>query len=290
MGSITNGNAAPAYTVSNPFRDRVLAGQVCPVLSIKLITGNEIAMACKMAGIPAVFIDMEHSTLDLHTVGQLVLACNFVGVSPIVRVPSKSHWHISRALDAGAAAIVIPHVETVAEVRDLVRAAKYAPLGARGCTNSQPVLNFQHVPTLVQNELLNRETMLIPMIETPGAVDLAEEFLAVDGVDGILIGSNDLCTDMGIPGKYDDPRYQDAVTRIVLAGKKAGKPIGIGGIGPRTDLLEKWFSMGATWSLSGQDFGILQSGMKKLGENYRAINERVQQTRNLSAVPASGTM
>ena len=281
-GATTNGDVTAPYTLSNPFRTRIISGQICPVLSIKVITGNEIAIACKMAGIPAMFIDMEHSALDLHAVSQLTLACNCVGVSPIVRVPSKSHWHISRALDAGAAAVVVPHVETVEEVKDLVRAAKYAPLGTRGCTNSLPIMNFQHVPTLAQNELLNRETMLIPMIETLGAVELADEFLAIDGVDGILIGSNDLCTDLGIPGKYDDPVYQDSVTKVVNAGKKAGKPVGIGGIGGRTDLLERWFAMGASWSLSGQDLGILQSGMKKIGEDYRLMNERVTKARKLS--------
>lgn len=268
------------FAVSNPFRTRILAGQISATMSVKYAVGSEIAMMSKISGIHGIFIDMEHSSLDLHTVGQLVLACHYVGVSPIVRVPSKSHWHISRALDAGAAAIVIPHVETVEEVKSLVTAAKYPPLGARGCTNAQPILNFQSVPTSVQNELLNRETMLIPMVETPGAVDLVDEFLAVDGVDGILIGSNDLCTDMGIPGQYDNQAYQDAVTKVVLAGNRAGKPIGIGGIGGRLDLLEKWFSMGATWSLSGQDMTILQNGMNKIAEDYRAMEQRVQQARS----------
>lgn len=272
-------NTPTSYHVSNPFRDRILSGGVCPVLSVKLLTSNEIAMMCKMAGIPGMFIDMEHTSLDLRAVAQLILACNYAGVSPIVRVPSKSHWHISRVLDSGAAAVVVPHVESVEEVRALVQAAKYSPLGSRGCTNTQPAFNFQHVPTAVQNEILNRETMLIPMIETPKAVDLVDEFLAIDGVDGILIGSNDLCSDMGIFGQYDNPIYQDAVTKIVLAGKKAGKPIGIGGIGPRLDLLEKWFAMGASWSLSGADNSMLQGAMKKLGENYAAVNERTKETR-----------
>ncbi|KAL0937061.1 HpcH/HpaI aldolase [Colletotrichum truncatum] len=278
MGSLGSHNATN-YMLSNPFRTRILAGEICPVMTVKMAISNEIAMMCKMAGIYGMFIEMEHSTLDARDVGQLVLACNYVGVSPIVRVPSKSHWHISRAFDCGAAAVVVPHVETVAEVRDLVKYAKFAPIGARGCSNAQPILNFQNVPTLAQNELLNRETMLIPMIETPDAVELVEEFLAIEGVDGILIGSNDLTTDMGIPGQYDNPTYQDAVTKIVLAGKKAGKPIGIGGIGPRKDLLEKWFAMGASWSLSGQDMGVLQAGMKKIGEDYRAIGERVAKVR-----------
>lgn len=267
------------YAISNPFRTRILNGEITPLLSIKFVVGNEIAMMAKMAGFHGVFIDMEHSSLDMRTVSQLILACNFVGVSPVVRSPSKAHWHISRILDAGAAAVIIPHINNVQEVHDIVHHAKYAPLGARGCTNTQPIFNFQHVPTLKQNEVLNTQTMLIPMIETPDAVDLAEEIFAVDGVDGVLVGSNDLCTDLGIPGKYDDSRYLDSVVKIINAANKFGKPVGIGGIGGRLDLLERWFSLGATWSLSGADGAILQSGMKKIVQNYDEINQRVQKTK-----------
>ncbi|KAH3946742.1 hypothetical protein HBI56_070360 [Parastagonospora nodorum] len=267
------------YTLSNPFRTRILSGDVCAVMSTKLVLKNEMAMLMKMANIHGAFIDMEHSTNDLHTVAQFVLACTYCGVSPIVRAPNKAPENLARILDAGAAAVVIPHVDSLAEIKALVRAAKYAPLGDRGCTNNQPILNFQKVPTFKQNELLNRETMLIPMIETPAAVELVDEYLAVDGVDGILIGSNDLCTDMGIPGQYDSPVYQDAVVKIIAAGKKAGKPIGIGGIGPRLDLLEKFFTMGASWSLSGADMAMLQAGMQKLGSTYEELNGRVKEAR-----------
>lgn len=283
MGAAETNGAEPSAnstaSISNPFRTRILSGQISAVMAVKFVLGNEIAMMAKMAGMHGMFIDMEHSTQDLHAVSQLVLACNYVGVSPIVRVPSKSPWHLSRALDAGAAAVVVPHVDSVAEARDLVRAAKYAPLGQRGSTNNQPLFDFRHTPFEVQNETLNRETMLIPMIETPGAVAVAAEILAVEGVDGLLIGSNDLCTDLGIPGQYDNPLYQDAVTNVVLAAKAAGKPVGIGGIGGRQDLLEKWFVMGASWSLSAADGSILQAGMKKVGNDYAEMNKRIQTSR-----------
>lgn len=273
--------ADTSLRVPNPFRTRILSGQVCAVMSTKIITGNELPMLCKMAGIEGLFIDMEHTYFDVATVAQLCMACNYVGVSPIVRVPSHSHWHISRAFDQGAAAVVVPHVDTVEDVRALVKAGKYAPLGSRGTTNNLGILNFEHLPTRLSNQALNRETMLIPMIETLAAVELVEEYLAIDGVDGILIGSNDLCADMGIPGEYDNPLYQKAVTRVVLAGKRAGKPIGIGGIGGRLDLLEMWFKMGASWSLSGADISILQAGMKKVGSNYADINNRLAVERKL---------
>ncbi|OJJ99601.1 hypothetical protein ASPACDRAFT_28923 [Aspergillus aculeatus ATCC 16872] len=278
MGSITphpTDQTPHPYTLSNPFHTRILAGEITPLMSIKFITSNEIPMMCKMAGVHGLFIDMEHSALDLHQVGQLILACNYAGVSAVVRSPSKSHWHISRILDAGASAVVVPHIETLDEVHALVKYAKYAPLGARGCTNNLPAFNFQHVPTLTQNEVLNRETMLIPMIETPGAVKIAEEILAVEGVDGVLVGSNDLCADLGIPGKYDSALYQDAVTKVLQAGRKAGKPVGIGGIGGRLDILEKWFQLGASWSLSGQDASMLQAGLRQMARNYAEIGERV---------------
>lgn len=254
-------------------------------MSVKYAITNEIAMMTKMAGMDGMFIDMEHSVLTMREVSQLVTACNYVGVSPIVRIPSKAHWHLSRILDAGAAAVVIPHCETVQQVREIVKDAKYAPLGRRGCAGNQPILNFQAVPILTQNDLLNRETMVIPMIETPDAVALADEFLAIPGVDGILIGSNDLCTDLEIPGQYDNPLYLDSVTRVVQAGVRAGKPIGIGGIGGRLDLLERFFTMGATWSLSGGDGGMLQAGMQQLGKTYADINSRVQSSRKAVEPP-----
>ena len=273
----TNGNAN-TFSVSNPWRDRILRGEICSVMSCKFFVSNEVAMMVKMAGIDGMFIDMEHSVLTIRDVSQLILACNYVGVSPIVRIPSKSHWQLSRILDAGAAAVVIPHVESVDQVRQIVKDSKYAPLGIRGCAGNQPILNFQSVPTLIQNDLLNRETMVIPMIETPGAVALADEFFAVEGVDGILVGSNDLCTDLGIPGQYDNPLYLESVEKVIAAGVKAGKPIGIGGIGGRLDLLERFFQLGATWSLSGADGAILQNGMKQITKNYDEISQRVQKS------------
>ncbi|KAK2596288.1 hypothetical protein N8I77_013184 [Diaporthe amygdali] len=286
MGSTGTKGApsSPTMSISNPFRSRILSGQISAVISVKFMLTNEMAMMCKTAGIHGMFLDMEHSSQDLHAVAQLVLACNYVGVSPIVRVPSKSHFHLSRALDAGAAAVVVPHVDSVDEARELVRAAKFAPLGQRGSTNNQPLFDFRHVSFTTQNETLNRETMLIPMIETPAAVAAAAEILALDGVDGLLIGSNDLCTDLGIPGQYDNPLYQDAVTAVVLEAKRAGKPIGIGGIGGRKDLLEKWFAMGASWSLSGADGSIIQAGMKKIGDSYAEINQRVQKLNSVNPI------
>ncbi|GAT24750.1 4-hydroxy-2-oxovalerate aldolase [Aspergillus luchuensis] len=103
-------------SISNPFRTRILSGQITPLLTAKYLTTNELPLLCKTTSIHAIFIDMEHSAHDMRTVSQLILACHCAGISPVVRSPSKSHFHISRILDAGASAVVIPHVESVEEM------------------------------------------------------------------------------------------------------------------------------------------------------------------------------
>ncbi|KAL6230323.1 Pyruvate/Phosphoenolpyruvate kinase-like domain-containing protein [Aspergillus navahoensis] len=161
---------------------------------------QEAAVMAPMAGVEDVFVDMEHSALNFQAVAQVILASLSVGILPIVRAPPESE---------------------------------------QGVRDNQPLLGVRNVQTNVQIEVLIRATMLIPMIKSPTAVKWVDEFLAIGGMDGILIASNDLCTDLGLPGNYDNPVYQQAVEMIVLADKKVAKPIGIGGIGGgRLDLLD----------------------------------------------------
>lgn len=126
------------FTISNPWRDRIIGGQVCSVMSVKYAIGNEIAMMAKMAGMDGVFIDMEHTAFTTREISQLVIACNYVGISPIVRIPGKAHWHLSRMLDAGAAAVVIPHCETVEQVKEIVLDANTPPLDAEDARITSP--------------------------------------------------------------------------------------------------------------------------------------------------------
>ncbi|KAK0383771.1 hypothetical protein NLU13_9682 [Sarocladium strictum] len=157
-----NGVKAGKFTLSSPLRTMILSGVVCPLRSVKFISSNNIALMCKMAGISGMFIDMEHSTLQLREMAQLIL------------------WHISTDFDSGAACVAVLHIESVEET----------------------------VPTTIQNEVLNWRTMLFPMIKTPREVELVNGILPIDGNNGILIGSKGLITDMGIPGKHDDLKYQ----------------------------------------------------------------------------------
>ena len=99
--------------------------------------------------------------------------------------------------------------------------------------------------------------MIIPMIETLDALENVEAILAVQGVDMVLVGSNDLTAEMGIPGDFDHPKLRDAYKRIIAAARQQGKHVGIGGLAGRLDLTADFVKLGARYVSTGTDLGFL---------------------------------
>jgi 2-keto-3-deoxy-L-rhamnonate aldolase RhmA len=93
--------------------------------------------------------------------------------------------------------------------------------------------------------------------ESAEAIDKADEIMAVDGVDMVLIGTNDLLADFGLPGQYDHPRVRDAYTRALAACRKHGKHLAVGGFASRADLAAEYVRMGARYVSTGTDLGFL---------------------------------
>ena len=139
---------------------------------------------------------------------------------------------IQRVLDGGALGIIAPDVRNAEQAREIVRAAKYPPLGERGFAS---VLRAAPVPQPCRRAsstaAVNDATMVIVQFESAEAIDRADEIFAVEGVDMALFGTNDLTADMGIPGEYENPRVRDAYARAIAAAKKHGKHVGVGGLG-----------------------------------------------------------
>lgn len=132
-----------------------------------------------------------------------------------------------RLLDVGAQGVVVPCVETVEEVRELVRYAKFAPLGNRGfCPTRDGGYGYDEVSmqgTDVYFAHANQETLLIPQCETVGCLDHIEEITAMDGVDGIFVGPFDLSIALGRPMAFDCDEMRAALDRILNACHKNNK-------------------------------------------------------------------
>ncbi len=104
---------------------------------------------------------------------------------------------------------------------------------------------------------MNDATSLVVMMETVAALENVEEIIGTEGVDMLLIGSNDLCAEMGIAGQYDHPRLKEAFARSIAAATKAGKHVGIGGLASRDDLMTQFVRMGARYVSTGTDLAFL---------------------------------
>lgn len=250
---------------------RLLAeGKLAIGFGLRLARSVDIAAIGKTCGYDWLFIDMEHSSMDLDTAAQIATASLPVGITPIVRVPGKEHHHASRILDSGAQGIVVPHVDTVEEAERAVAYCKYPPVGHRSVMGALPQFAYSSVPVGEATVTANQETLVIVMLETPKAIANADAIAAVSGLDVLLIGTNDLCAEMGIPGQFNDSRVEDAYRAVVAACRKHGKFPGMGGV-YEPKIMEKYIGYGMRFILSGGDMSFLMAGARERANFLRAL-------------------
>ena len=255
--------------VRNAVKERLAKGEVASSMTVRLTRGVEIARLAATAGFDSLYIDLEHSSLSLETTSQICVAALSVGIAPFARVPQVAL--IQRVLDGGALGIIAPDIRNAEQAREIVRAAKYPPLGKRGYGSGLAQFGFRSPPTTTHYRVLNEATMVIVQFESAEAIDRAEEIFAVEGVDMALFGTNDLTADMGIPGEYDHPRVRDAYVRAIAAAKKHGKHVGIGGLATRPKLTAEFVKMGARYVSTGTDLGFLLSAATEQAKVVRGL-------------------
>ena len=129
----------------------------------------------------------------------LCVAAIATGITPMVRIGSQDGHLAARVLDGGAQGLMVPHINSAAEAEAIVTACRFPPIGHRSVGGAGPALGYKAMPQAEVSDFLNRETLLLAMLETPEAIEQAEAIAAVPGIDGLHIGSNDLCSEMGIP-------------------------------------------------------------------------------------------
>lgn len=245
----------------NHTKQQLAAGKIAIGMGLRLSRTVDIATIGKTCGFDWLFIDMEHNSMDVDTAAQIAMASLPVGITPIVRVPGKEHHHASRLLDAGAQGIVVPHVDTIEEAERAVAYCKYPPIGHRSVMGVLPQMAYRNVPVAESVPVANAQTMVIIMLETPAAIAQADAFAAVPGIDCLLIGTNDLCAEMGIPGQFSDPKVEDAYCKVISACRKNNIHPGMGGV-YEPKLMEKYIGMGMRFILSGGDMSFLMAGAR----------------------------
>ncbi len=240
----------------NVARERLERGELSLGLGLRQARTVDIAKTLKSCGYDWLFIDLEHNTMSIDTAAQIAVAALDTGIAPLVRVPARQYWLATRALDGGALGVVMPHVDTPEEAREVVAQLKYPPIGHRSVAGALPQMDFKPVKAGELTTLLNAATLITVMIETPQAVANADAIAAVPGVDALLIGTNDLAMEMGIPGDFANPRVVAAYEAVIAACRKHGKFPGMGGVYVE-DLLRRYVGLGMRMILAGGDVGML---------------------------------
>ena len=181
---------------------------------------------CGLAGFDFVFLDAEHGAISAKDCEELVRAAEVRKTVPLVRVPNAEPDTILRFMDVGAMGIILPGVSTRQEAEQAVRAVKYYPQGMRGL-NAVRASDFGMTKPLSEYvQEANRETVILTIIENSIAIENLADILAVDGIDGAILGTGDLSQSLGVPGQGKHPKVLDATRQFIDVGRGTGKPIG----------------------------------------------------------------
>lgn len=208
-----------------PLRDRILAGET--LFGLFLDLGSPIAAElASRAGYDWLVIDLEHGAATEADLLLLLHAVEAGGAAALVRPQSGERLRIGRALDMGARGIVIPRLNSADEAREAVTFLRYPPEGGRGVALRARGADLGAITHDRVGEV-NRRIVGLVQIESPGALADADAIAAIDGVDVLFVGPADLSHSLGVPGRFTDPAYQDALRTVVAACQAHGKAAGI---------------------------------------------------------------
>ena len=183
------------------------------------------AEVCAAAGFDWVLLDLEHGAGGEEQVRDVVPAAGSYGVPTLVRVEAAERIRIGRALDSGAAGIMLPRLNSAAEVQAALTHLRYPPAGDRGVATYNRACRFGMDPGALDRA--DQETLCVVQIESAAAVSAADEIAAIDGVDVLFIGPRDLSHDLGVPGDITAPAYVEALDAVLAAARAHGKACGM---------------------------------------------------------------
>jgi 2-keto-3-deoxy-L-rhamnonate aldolase RhmA len=257
-----------AMQLVNPVKQRMAAGGVALGMPVRLGRSPDIARIAKATGHDFIFIDVQHSIFNLETIAGIASTALACDVAPLVRVRGINDPDVSLLLDNGVTGIVYPDINTAAEARKAVDVCKFAPIGKRSVCGGYIHFDYRSVPLSQSVPQLNDACLVVCMIETLEGLENVEEIAAVNGVDVIHVGSNDLLVNMGKAGKFDDPEIVAAQDRVIAAAKRHGKFAGCGGnrnVERQVDIIRK----GCRFITTQTDIGFLTAAASQWTKGIR---------------------
>ncbi|GAB5537216.1 MAG: 4-hydroxy-2-oxoheptanedioate aldolase [Rubricoccaceae bacterium] len=220
------GSPIPASVFRVPLRQTINARQ--PVIGV-LAPQADAALAemIGLLGFDFYMLDAEHGVASPRDAAAVIVACERRGITALARIGTKDPKAILQYMDVGLGGVMQPSITTAEEVRQLVSAVKYPPVGRRGLGPNRAsgfMLSGQSQAEYV--EAANRETLVIPQVEHIDCLNHLDEILAVEGVDGFVVGPADLSMSMGFTDGPNHPEVQQVLDETYARVAASGKVLG----------------------------------------------------------------
>jgi 2-keto-3-deoxy-L-rhamnonate aldolase RhmA len=230
-----------------------------------------VAEIFSQADVDFIALDMEHGEVDDAAFAAFARSMRGAAV-PLARIQENSVIAIRRALDAGAEGVIVPLVNTAEEAAAAAAAVSYPPAGVRGYAFCRANGWGQRFADYV--EAFPERALLIAMIETAQAVSAIDDILAVDGVDGVLIGPYDLSGSYGVAGELGHASVLQAMDAVLQTCRRRGKAAGYHLVEPDPDGVRKLIAAGFTFLALGMDTVFLANGVRAVSGMLSLLDPR----------------
>ncbi|MEE8332637.1 MAG: aldolase/citrate lyase family protein [Alphaproteobacteria bacterium] len=237
----------------NLAKEKLGSGDTVQCLCVRMARSVDIGAVAAGAGFDALYVDMEHSAISADDAAGICAAAPGFGVTPLVRVPEGALGLAARLLDNGALGVIMPHVETGSGARAVADACRFPPQGTRSAAGSTVQLGFQPMKQDAIAAGLNDLVLVCVMIETPLGVKNADAIAATEGIDMVMVGTNDLSAAMGQTGNIDGAGVRAACETVAAACAAHGKAFALGGVRGNAALVRDYVAMGARFIIAGTD-------------------------------------
>lgn len=234
--------------------DRVAIG-----FGVNKLRGSAPALLARTLGFDWLFIDMEHSSIDLASASEIAVCAAEVGVTALVRCCKDALHDGVRALDNGASGLVVPHINTVEEARKAIAACRYPPDGQRSLSSLLPQIGYAAPNWSMAAPIINQQSWLFLMIETAEGLVNLPGILELSGFDGIMIGASDLSADLGLLGQTKSPQILAVCCQIADACRASGRAVALGGM-RHQEGIAMLRQRGVKLFLGGSDLAFVRSG------------------------------
>lgn len=226
------------------------------------------------AGLDFTIVDCEHGAFGIETAEKLFRACDANGLVPLVRLLSADPRLAGQALDAGAAGIVVPGMETAEELAAIVAATRFAPDGTRGACPCVRAGDHFIRDWSGYTDRQRRSTGTIALVETARGLAAIDDICAVDGLAALLVGPFDLSVSLGYRGDYRHIEVQRGLDSMVAAASRRSVPVIAPIFDPDPDearrQLDRWLERGASRFVIGTDKILFASAFGKYAETLKA--------------------